>query len=81
MLPYAPLLGPKVAEEDVAWYLEPPYRRKELIEGLSSDDTMFLREFWPYEYPAYGASDFRPPTFDLRDENGNCVTELRFCGY
>lgn len=73
--------GHRLINEDVTWYLEAPYRRKELIEGLSPDDPMFLREFWPFEYPAYGTSDFRPPSFDLRDQNGNCITDLRFCGY
>lgn len=73
--------GHRVEIEDTTWYLEAPYRRKKLIEGLEPDDPMFLREFWPYEYPSYGTSDFRPPAFDLRDESGNCVMDLRFIGY
>ena len=73
--------GKRVPEEDVRWYVEAPYRRKKLIENLQPDDPMFLREFFPCEYPTYGTSDFRKPALDLRDAAGSCVTDLRYTGH
>ncbi|MFR2458162.1 MAG: glycoside hydrolase family 36 N-terminal domain-containing protein, partial [Christensenellales bacterium] len=73
--------GKRVPEEDVRWYVEAPYRRKKLIENLQPDDPMFLREFFPFEYPTYGTSDFRKPALDLRDAAGSCVTDLRYTGH
>ena len=70
----------RMLEEDVRWYVEAPYRRKKLIENLQPDDPMFLREFFPFEYPTYGTSDFRKPALDLRDAAGSCVTDLRYTG-
>ena len=63
------------------WYLETPYRRRRLIESQEPDAPMFLREFFPFEYPAYGTSDFRAPAFELRDAGGSCVTDLRYSGH
>ena len=73
--------GRRVPDEDVRWYLETPYRRRRLIESQEPDAPMFLREFFPFEYPAYGTSDFRAPAFELRDAGGSCVTDLRYSGH
>ena len=73
--------GKRVPSEDVRWYVEAPYRRKQMIESKSPDDPMFLREFFPFEYPAYGTSDFRAPAFELRDAGGSCVSDLRYAGH
>ena len=73
--------GRRIPAEDVSWYVEAPYRRKQMIERQRPDDPMFLREFFPYEYPEYGTSDFRMPAFEVRDAGGSCVTDLRYQGY
>lgn len=73
--------GRLIPAEDVSWYVEAPYRRKQMIERQRPDDPMFLREFFPYEYPEYGTSDFRMPAFEVRDAGGSCVTDLRYQGY
>ena len=73
--------GRRVPDEDVRWYIESPYRRKKMIDSQAPDDPMFLREFFPFEYPTYGTSDFRAPALDLRDAAGHCVIDLRYSGY
>ena len=73
--------GRRVPDEDVRWYIESPYRRKKMIDAQEPDDPMFLREFFPFEYPTYGTSDFRAPALDLRDTTGSCVSDLRYAGY
>ena len=73
--------GSRIPAADIRWQLEAPYRRKELIESKEPDDPMFTREFWPFEYPSYGTSDFRPPAYEVRDADGYSVTDLRYQGY
>ena len=73
--------GKRLSDPAISWYLEAPYRRKKLLEGTEPDDPMFLHEFWPYEYPEYGISDYRPAALEVVGQDGCCISELRYEGY
>ena len=62
--------GKRLSDPAISWYLEAPYRRKKLLEGTQPDDPMFLHEFWPYEYPEYGMSDYRPAALEVVGQDG-----------
>ena len=72
--------GKRLSDPAISWYLEAPYRRKKLLEGTEPDDPMFLHEFWPYEYPEYGISDYRPAALEVVGQDGCCISELRYEG-
>lgn len=57
--------GKRLSDPAISWYLEAPYRRKKLLEGTQPNDPIFLHEFWPYEYPEYGMSDYRPAALEV----------------
>ena len=69
--------GGCIPAEDIRWYLEAPYRRRNRLTPAEPDDPGFSREFWPYEYPCYGTSDFRPPAYDIRDKDGHRLSDPR----
>ena len=73
--------GKRLSDPAISWYLEAPYRRKKLLEGTEPDDPMFLHEFWPYEYPEYGMSDYRPAALEVVGQDGCCISELRYEDY
>ena len=73
--------GKRLSDPAISWYLEAPYRRKKLLEGTEPDDPMFLHEYWPFEYPGYGLSDYRPAAFEVVGQDGCCACELRYRGY
>ncbi len=73
--------GKRLSDPAISWYLEAPYRRKKLLEGTQPDDPMFLHEFWPYEYPEYGMSDYRPAALEVVGQDGCCISELRYEDY
>ena len=73
--------GKRLSDPAIGWYLEAPYRRKKLLEQTQPDDPMFLHEFWPYEYPESGMSDYRPPALEVVGKDGCCISELRYEGY
>ncbi len=70
--------GKKIRAHNVGWFCETPYRRRQLIEGRKVDDVKFTSEYWPFEYPSYGTSDFRPPAVKAGSENGTMITDLRY---
>jgi len=73
--------GSAIPAEDIRWTLETPYRRKKLLTEAEPDEPRFAREFWPFEYPCYGTSDFRPPAYDLRDADGHRISDPRYTGH
>lgn len=81
MYPMHVYWGGRVRSGGLGWYLETPYRRRERIESGAAGTAQFTREYWPFEYPSYGTSDFRPPAFQVREAEGFGAADLRFSGY
>lgn len=73
--------GNRIRNGEISWYLESPYRRKERITEAKVGTPQFTREYWPFEYPCYGTSDFRPPAFCVRDEEGQAISDVQYTGY
>ncbi|MGF9697289.1 alpha-galactosidase [Paenibacillus sp. MABNR03] len=46
-----------------------------------SSDRTFSLDTLPQEYPAYGNGDFRVPSYQIQQENGSTVTDLRYKGH
>lgn len=42
------------------------------------DDHVFSPETMPQEYPAFGAGDLRNPAYQIRDRNGNYISDARY---
>lgn len=70
--------GNRIRNGNIFWYLESPYRRKKRITEAKVGTPQFTREYWPFEYPSYGTSDFRPPAFRSRDTNGQALSDLQY---
>lgn len=81
MYPMHVYWGGRVRNGDLSWYLEPPYRRSSRIVNGAAGTEQFTREYWPFEYPCYGTSDFRPPAYRTRDAQGSRISDYRFCTY
>lgn len=81
MYPMHVFWGGRVRSGSLGWYLETPYRRRERILSGAAGTAQFTREYWPFEYPCYGTSDFRPPAFQIRNPAGNTATDFRFQKY
>ena len=73
--------GRRIPDEDISWYIEAPYRRAKLLTEAEPDEPRFSAEFFPFEYPVYGTSDFRVPALDVRDSGGNCALDMRYVGH
>lgn len=73
--------GARVYGDDALWSLEAPYRRADRLLSPMPDDADFSLEYLPQEYPAYGTSDFRPCAYQIRDENGDRISDARYVGY
>ena len=73
--------GARVYGDDALWSLEAPYRRFDRLLSPMPDDAGFSLEYLPQEYPAYGTSDFRPCAYQIRDENGDRISDARYVGY
>jgi len=73
--------GKRMNSANAAWYVEEPYRRKALIQNRDPDDPKFTSEYYPFEYPSYGATDFRAPAFEAEDENGYTICDARVESY
>ncbi|WP_336757808.1 alpha-galactosidase [Paenibacillus sp. USHLN196] len=43
-----------------------------------SSDRTFSLDTLPQEYPAYGNGDFRVPSYQIQQENGSTITDLRY---
>lgn len=70
--------GKRVYGDDALWSLEAPYRRaKRLLTPMPGTET-FTMEYLPMEYPSYGTSDFRPAAYQVRDENGDRISDARY---
>lgn len=70
--------GARVYGEDMLWSLEAAYRRLNRLLDPMPDDSEFSLEYLPQEYPSYGTSDFRPAAYEIRDPNGNRITDARY---
>lgn len=70
--------GERIANPDIDWHLETPYRRRERIQGGEVGSPQFTREYWPFEYPCYGTSDFRPPAYEIQTGNGRTLSDARY---
>ncbi|MGN0801054.1 MAG: alpha-galactosidase [Candidatus Faecivicinus sp.] len=73
--------GARVYGDDALWSLEAPYRRANRLLSPMPDDCGFSLEYLPQEYPAYGTSDFRPAAYQVRDRNGDRISDARCTGY
>ncbi|MDD3411648.1 MAG: alpha-galactosidase, partial [Eubacteriales bacterium] len=59
-----------------------PYRRAALVEGRAPDSPKCTREFFHYECPTYGMSDFRLPALLAEQENDGCaLCDPRYVGH
>ena len=45
------------------------------------DDPKFSAEYYPFEYPSYGGTDYRAPAYEVRDQNGYTLCDPRFESY
>ncbi|HOJ92537.1 MAG TPA: alpha-galactosidase [Dictyoglomaceae bacterium] len=45
------------------------------------NDKSYTLDRMPLEYPAYGNSDFRHPAYQIEEEDGSRITDLRFQSY
>ncbi|RPF41959.1 alpha-galactosidase [Hydrogenoanaerobacterium saccharovorans] len=70
--------GERIANPNIDWHLETPYRRRERIQGGEVGSPQFTREYWPFEYPCYGTSDFRPPAYEIQTGNGRTLSDARY---
>lgn len=74
--------GGRLRNGDISWFLELPYRRAKMVMGRGADDPKFSSEFFPFEYPSYGTSDFRPPAVQIcKINDGTSITDFRYKGY
>lgn len=73
--------GNRVYDHDCAWTLEAAYRRQSDLLGREPDDPLFSMEYLPFEYPAYGTSDFRPPAYTVEDANGDRIAAPVYTGH
>lgn len=59
-----------------------PFRRASIIENKYPDDPKYTYEYYHYEFPSYGTSDFRIPAVEIEDcSSGNSITDFRYEGY
>ena len=73
--------GERVYGDDAMWSLEAAYRRFNRLLDPMPDDFEFSLEYLPQEYPTYGNTDFRPAAYQVRDVNGDCVSDARYAGH
>ena len=70
--------GKRIDGGSIGWYCEAPYRRQNRIENNSPDNPGYTSEFWPYEYPVFGSSDFRPPAINITNSEGYSLNDLKY---
>lgn len=70
--------GARVYGDDAMWTLEAAYRRLRRLLDPMPDDADFSFEYLPQEYPSYGTSDFRPGAYQIRDLNGDRISDARY---
>ena len=73
--------GKRVYGQEMLWSLEASYRRYDRLLAPMPDDSEFTQEYLPQEYPAYGTGDFRPGAYQIRDANGDRISDARYVGY
>ncbi len=73
--------GKRVYGEEAMWSLEAAYRRAKRLLTHEPGTETFTMEYLPMEYPSYGTSDFRPAAYQVRDENGDRISDARYVGY
>ena len=62
-------------------YDRAPYRRRNRVENKLADSPECTREYFHYECPVYGTSDFRMPAIQGRDMlSGSSILDLRYRG-
>lgn len=63
-------------------YDRAPYRRAALVEGQPASSPRCSREFFHYECPAYGSSDFRLPGISAQESlTGAAILDLQYTDY
>jgi alpha-galactosidase len=63
-------------------YDRAPYRRAALVEGQPAVSPRCSREFFHYECPTYGSSDFRLPSISAAElQTGSAILDLQFVSY
>ncbi|MDO4740183.1 MAG: alpha-galactosidase [Eubacteriales bacterium] len=73
--------GKRVYGDEAIWSLEAPYRRAKRLLTPEPGTELFTMEYLPMEYPSYGTSDFRPSAFQVRDENGDRISDARYVSH
>ncbi len=73
--------GARVYGDDATWSLEAAYRRLNRLLDPNPDDAEFSLEYLPQEYPSYGNTDYRPAAYQVRDTNGDRISDARYVGH
>ena len=73
--------GKRMRSSEAAWYVQAPYRRSSIVANRHPDDPKFSAEYYPFEYPSYGGTDYRAPAYEVRDQNGYTLCDPRFESY
>lgn len=51
---------------------------KSLAAYVFEDDYFLSLQYTKQEYPSYGTTDFRYPAFEIKQENGSCITNFEY---
>ena len=51
---------------------------KSLAAYVFEDDYFLSLQYTRQEYPSYGTTDFRYPAFEIKQENGSCITNFEY---
>jgi len=70
--------GRQIPVDDITWSCEPPYRRWSRIVDPEPESDFYTSEYWPFEYPVYGSSDFRPPAIEIENLQGYSLCDLKY---
>lgn len=62
-------------------YNRAPYRRATSVENQPVDSPKCSREYFHYECPTYGMSDFRMPALQAAPQDGVALCDLRYHDY
>ncbi len=72
--------GPAIRDrEDFSHLMERGHR--DMAPCIFDGDTTFSLEHLKQEYPVFGTGDMRYPAYEIRRENGSCITSFLYKGY
>lgn len=71
--------GRRLEVNDLTYVLR--FEERAHIMNDDPDDRDFSPETMPQEYPAFGAGDLKNPAYQIRDENGNYISDARYVSH